>query len=176
MNLELTFIGNYCDVPWLPKNSSMDIALCNKIIPDIVGKTISVFAFVFSGDNVVILEHANKDRGLEIPGGHVEPGETVFEALEREVIEEIAASIKDVEIFGAQIITKDIPEDKYPDLLSNQLFFIANLDKYEDTEVAPDSLGALEIDKYEFLDHLKENNSYYALLYEAALTKLSKIN
>ena len=142
----------------------------------IIGKTISVFAFVFSGDNVVILEHANKARGLEVPGGHIESGETVTEALKREDIEEIAASIKDIEILGCQIITKDTPEEKYPDLLSNQLFFIANLDKYENIEVAPDSLGAFEMNKYKFLEHLKDNNSYYALLYEAALIKISKNN
>lgn len=168
-NTNIKTIESFSDISWLPENSVMEVALCDIIDNDAMGKITSAFAFIFNGDKVVLLEHANKNRGFDIPGGHIEDGESELEALRREVLEEVGAKISDIELLGCQIIRKTIAEAKYPDLLSSQVFFIAKLDKYVEVELEVDSLGAYEMDKDEFLDYLTNNNSYYTPLYEAAL-------
>ncbi|MDN4493750.1 NUDIX domain-containing protein [Ureibacillus aquaedulcis] len=50
----------------------------------------------------------NKKRGIEFPGGKVEPGETVEEAAIREVYEETAVEISDLKWF-AQYVVHDAP-------------------------------------------------------------------
>ncbi|HTE22585.1 MAG TPA: NUDIX hydrolase [Candidatus Limnocylindria bacterium] len=62
------------------------------------GKSISaVFALVFNeaGQLLVI----RNERGWDIPGGHVEAGETPEEALHREVAEEAYATIKNARLY-----------------------------------------------------------------------------
>jgi len=68
-------------------------------------------AAVFRGDSVLLVERGKgAPRGLwSLPGGHVEPGETVREAAERELLEETSvtarleglADVRDVMIRGA---------------------------------------------------------------------------
>ncbi len=171
-NKNIQPIRSFIDISWLPENSVMEVALCDRIDYSAMGKITSAFAFIFSGDKVVLLEHANKARGFDIPGGHIEDGEAELEALRREVLEEVGANISDIELLGCQIIRKTIAEEKYPDLLSSQVFFTAKLDKYVEVELEVDSLGAYEMDKEEFLTYLIDNNSYYAPLYEAALQRV----
>lgn len=45
----------------------------------------------FSGDRILAIRN---ERGWDIPGGHVEPGESTLDALKRELAEEAGASVK----------------------------------------------------------------------------------
>lgn len=52
----------------------------------------AVLAFVFYGDTVVLADIAG--RGWCIPSGHIEPGETIEAACEREAFEETGARLR----------------------------------------------------------------------------------
>lgn len=69
----------------------------------------AVFLIAIDGDQILAIEN---DRGWEIPGGHIEKGETHEEALVREVQEEAGASFSDAKLFS--IIGSD-NQDKYKD-------------------------------------------------------------
>jgi len=49
----------------------------------------AVFLIAFDNDQVLSCQN---ERGWDIPGGHVEPGESLIECLQREVEEEAGAS------------------------------------------------------------------------------------
>jgi len=51
------------------------------------------------GDGWVILRHENGD--WDIPGGTLEPGETYMDALRRELLEEVGATLRSFQILGA---------------------------------------------------------------------------
>lgn len=57
------------------------------------GKLWAVLAFVFYGDKVVLADI--RHRGMCIPSGKIEPGETLDEAIVREVWEETGAVLRD---------------------------------------------------------------------------------
>lgn len=80
------------NISWLQDGAVMSIWLKSKDekIPDsIIGKSTSVFAFIFdkNKENIIVLEHTDKKRGYDIAGGHIEDGESNLEALHREVLE-----------------------------------------------------------------------------------------
>lgn len=51
----------------------------------------------------------NKKRGIEFPGGKVEPGETLEEAAIREVYEETAVHISDLKWFAYYVVHDKVP-------------------------------------------------------------------
>ena len=53
----------------------------------------TAYAIAFSGDKFLMVWH-NKRNGWEMPGGHVEEGETSEEAAKREFLEEAGYEIK----------------------------------------------------------------------------------
>jgi len=63
--------------------------------------------FTGSGKIVLVAGHAGK---WALPGGHVEPGETLEQTLAREVLEEACATVTQSEYLGAQeVIDPDNP-------------------------------------------------------------------
>ena len=165
-------IKTYTNITWLPANSTIDIINTNAIKNE-YGKSTSVFSFIFNQDKsqILLLEHANKIRGYDVPGGHIDPGETISIALHREIMEETGAIVKNEKIIGIQLIKKDKPEDKYPDLISNQVFFVSTLDTITTNELASDSLGIQMVGIEEYKELLNTNqNMYLKELLELALT------
>ena len=158
----------YTNISWLPKNSSIDIVFKdNPSIP-----VTAVFCFVFSPDMeyIYLMENVNRSRGLDIPGGHIDPGETPIQALHREILEEIGLSIKNIDFVGSQIITKDIPEDKYPDLVSSQNFYTAIINSIETDSFEDDSLERVKMKVSDYIDYLNtKSDCYYKDLFFRAI-------
>lgn len=91
----------------------------------------AVFLIAIDENKILAIEN---DRGWEIPGGHIEQGETHEEALVREVQEEAGANFSDAKLFS--IIGSD-NQDKYKNTV--MLVYLTNnfkLDKFIESEDA----------------------------------------
>jgi ADP-ribose pyrophosphatase YjhB (NUDIX family) len=86
-----------------------------------------VFAFIIKDNKILVIRNKKENRGLEIPGGHVERNETPEAALKRECLEEASVTIKDIRISILYEIL-DPQATKYPKR-SHQVFYIAHTDE-----------------------------------------------
>lgn len=78
----------------------------------------------------LLLAIRHEERGVDIPGGHLEPGESPLQALAREVLEEACATITDVRELGAVVVEQVDPfrVSRYPPV-SQMLMFSSQLDR-----------------------------------------------
>ena len=79
-----------CVQPWLPEGSKYSLHRCDGRLPPAQAVT-AVFALGVKDGKMVLID--DEERGWDIPGGHVEPGETLDQALRREVREEAGCEI-----------------------------------------------------------------------------------
>jgi 8-oxo-dGTP pyrophosphatase MutT (NUDIX family) len=91
----------------------------------------AVFCLAFSGDRIVL---TRTKRGWEMLGGHIEPGETVHEALYREAHEEGGFTPRQHRLFGYKKIRAKQPVPSrvagqfYPFPIGYVTYFIATSD------------------------------------------------
>lgn len=105
--------GNHVKLTWLPKK---EFSNYNDVT--------SVHGYCFYKGNVLLVHI--KGRGFNIPGGHMENGETPEQAFHREVYEEGYVKGK-VQYLGAIEVNHEenplyVPGGKYP-LIGYQLFY-----------------------------------------------------
>jgi 8-oxo-dGTP diphosphatase len=98
----------------------------------------TAFVLAFYGDQLLMSNLVR--RGWDIPGGHIEKGETPEEAARREVYEETGAQLASLQLLGYQHLHVQAPKPEiyshpYPD--SYQVFYTAQivaLDGFEPTD------------------------------------------
>lgn len=115
------------DVFYIPRPNRVEIVLTNELAP--LELTRTAFLLPVCSDGAFILAN-NQRRGWEIPGGHIEPGESMEEAAVREVFEEVGASITKARPIGylRMISEGDAPEHwRYPHPVSYQQFFTGDV-------------------------------------------------
>ncbi len=114
-------------------------------IPDEVSCS-SAYVLAFREGQVLM---AQLDRGVDIPGGHIDPGETVYDAMVREAQEETGIVIKSAQVFAVQTIEvfADKPENyPYPYPTSHQAFYITTDFEMGEFTEDEDSEGPIWID------------------------------
>lgn len=84
------------DIGFLPKPNEFRIVLGGFVPPRELTTSVGVFAF--EGDSLLLANLSA--RGWDLPAGHIETGESMEEALHREVWEEAASTIVDLEVLG----------------------------------------------------------------------------
>ncbi|MDQ2799522.1 MAG: NUDIX domain-containing protein [Armatimonadota bacterium] len=81
----------FTTVYWSAWNSDATFAPGEQLPPESEGRLWAVLAFVFYGDKVALADI--EGRGLCIPSGKIEPGETLDAAMAREAWEETGATL-----------------------------------------------------------------------------------
>lgn len=109
----------------------------------------SVIAVLRYQHQFILVEH--KDRGVDFPGGHVEPGETPDTAMRREIQEETGGSVRDMRLFGylvlspaAPIARTDRAGEFYPFPHSYLPFYLCHLDTLADADIGDTDILSLK--------------------------------
>jgi len=115
------------DLDWLPPGTELSVIKSNKL--PAVELITSVFTLCFSGNKLLMINH--DERGWDLPGGHIEPGESLEEALRREVLEEAGATLSEYKRFfhvKTQLNGPKPPEWKYPYPVCYMVCYLSKLD------------------------------------------------
>lgn len=131
------------NLSWLPLPNRISWHLSSDSPP--TGLVTSVFVLAFDGERLLMFQHVR--RGADVPGGHVEKGESPEEAALREVKEETGRLVHSLRPLGFQHmeLLGQKPEGyRYPYPESYLQFFTGELDESgARAELAEDSAGAL---------------------------------
>lgn len=127
-------------VSYLPTPNVVETYICPwSWTPEMAELITTAFVFPFFADGRLVLTH-NRRRGIEVPGGHIEPGETPWAAAKREVKEETGYVVLDLVPVGylKMTINAEKPEGyKYPYPVSYQQFFASRLDHRTQDDYIP---------------------------------------
>lgn len=114
------------DINWLPQPNEGTIVLSSLLpVRDLIGT-----AFVLAFDGGRFLHTKLVKRGWDLPGGHVEVGETPEETARREAYEETGATLGPLHLLAYQRLRLLGPQPaqyKYPYPESYQVFYWAHL-------------------------------------------------
>lgn len=156
--------GNVISKQYLPCVSQL-FYCPNRQIPSKYHSNKVTGAFVIGIDSegsLYLMKH--KTRGVDIAGGHVEPGEDVRAAARREFIEETGINVENYELFqvGDKIMdaldVRTIPHEfKYP-MTSTNRFYCALLSPEQTANIQPvneddESSGVIIVPRDQIMNH-----------------------
>lgn len=157
--------------PWIPYDNKVEFYLCNSR-KEFPAPVTTVHGFFFDDEKRILLVEHYK-RGWEVPGGHIEEGESFEEAMHRELLEEAQAISGPLNQLGflKKIALEAKPEDcTYPHPESYCLFYSGRINKKSPFK-GDDHIVAAD---YFTLDTARENAwiQAYNEYFEAALKSL----
>ncbi len=126
------------NIAWLPQPNEVHLVLTDTLPP--LQLVTASMALAFK-DECVLLTNLVQ-RGWDIPGGHIEPGEHPEETVQREVYEEAGARLGELHLFAYQhmVIRAAKPKAyRYPYPESYQVFYVSiveALDTFASTDEA----------------------------------------
>lgn len=122
------------DMKYVPLPNTSELVLTSLLPPLRIAPT--AFLLPYLPDGTLVLA-TNRRRGPEVPGGHVEPGETLAETAMRETMEETGCEVTDLRPIGFQrLVSKGVaPEGyRYPFPVSFQQYFTGRVTGMRDFE------------------------------------------
>jgi ADP-ribose pyrophosphatase YjhB (NUDIX family) len=130
----------------------------------------AVFLIALDGSKILAIKN---ERGWEIPGGHIEQGETCEEALIREVTEEAGATFSDAKLLA---IIESSNQDKYKDKV--MLIYATKNFKLGEFIPSEDAFEREVIEIEEFLKRYKEgasNNVKHIMNFPEIIARAQKL-
>lgn len=122
----MQIVGTGYNITWLPLPNEIALILDDQLPP--LSAITSALALAFDGERILMTNL--RQRGWDIPGGHLDPGETPEAAMRREVMEEAGALLTDVQLLGYQRIRLlgQVPDGyRYPYPDSYQILYLARV-------------------------------------------------
>lgn len=168
----MQILGVGHNISWLPLPNEIALILADQLPP--ISAITSALALAFDGERILMTNL--RQRGWDIPGGHMEPGETPEAAMRREVMEEAGALLTDVQLLGYQRIRLlgQVPDGyRYPYPDSYQILYLARVaDLIEFAGNAEASQRAFFVPSAaEELTWVQENR----LMYDQALARVKQL-
>lgn len=157
------------DVAYIPVPNVVDVVVSDSVLVPEVNPT--AFVFVFTPEGSLVMAN-NRRRGLEVAGGHIEPGETAEQGAIREAREETGAAVEGLLPVGffRSLTQAERPEGyRYPFPVSCQQFFAAIAERIEAYVPNDECLEPVTLTPDEAMSTLREAES---ILFQAALRKL----
>ncbi len=109
--------------PHLPKENKAETYF-SQVFPYEANTVPGVFCLVFCGNQVLFTTEADIGHpDVDIPGGHIDPGETPNQALKREVFEETGITFETYALSAFQTYTIENPPEGYPYANPSHLLF-----------------------------------------------------
>ncbi len=120
----MQFLQKIDNPTWLPSGSYAEAYLSNELPP--LELCVSVYGFIYC-DGHILFTHGEDDHAhdFELPGGHIELGETPEQAIARELVEETGVTPEAVSLVAInKTHTPNTPENyRYPSPTSYMLFY-----------------------------------------------------
>ncbi len=121
-----TLVSTDRAIPWMPQPSEGRLYITDELPPR--EQLSTAFAFVFVGEQLLLTRL--RDRGWDIPGGRIEPGEAPEAAALRELWEETGAHAQIAELLGIQeleILGPRPEKHRWPYPISVQVYYLCRL-------------------------------------------------
>lgn len=161
----MELISEQEQVDWLPDNARLSLYRIDRLPErELIS---SVHAFCLEGAKLLFVKHQN--RSWDIPGGHLEAGESAEQALKRELLEEAAVQIEQPEPVACLQVAfgKPYPQSlKYPVPISYLVIYKTYVKEmlefaahYETTE-----RKFFTVQEISELDWVKRNRSLFEFL------------
>lgn len=164
----IRLISTEKNLPWIEAESTLEMFISDEMPP--AHECSSVYAFVFKESALLqtdLREGERPIRQLDIPGGHIDPGETPEEAVIRETLEETGVRIEQPRLIAYAKVTIDSgkPENyRYAYPVSYILFYKADAYKELPFEGNEEVYGRVWLPKDEYESSLwcRENRTLVA--------------
>ncbi len=165
--MKVEHIKHQKDVLYLPEGSSIDTYL-SEIFSHDTSLVTAVFGLVFYENKVLFTREADEGHpDIDIPGGHVESGESVEDAVMREVYEETGVTITDFHVVGFLEFTvpKQPLDYPYPTPKGYMLFYVAVLKEFQQ---GSEHAVWLTIDEARQTQWVQNNRALFESIYQEA--------
>lgn len=119
------------DVTWVPRENIVKTVLSDSLPAN--AQCTSAYSIVIKDGNLLqteLKEGERPNRQLDIPGGHLDKGETPERAVVRETFEETGVRVKTIKLLGYKEVTvsSEKPKDyKYPYPTSYMAFYLCEV-------------------------------------------------
>ncbi len=163
-------ISKETNLPWIETDSVLETYIASEMPP--IELCSSAYAFVFKNGALLQTELREGERPLrqlDIPGGHIDEGETPEEAVIRETFEETGARIKirGLVAYSKVTVTSSCPTNyRYPYPISYMLFYEAEVEEETDFKGNEEVHGRVWLLPEEF------HRSEFCIKNKALLTKV----
>lgn len=155
------------NVGYLPEPNTIEFFMSEDMTP--LDLTATAFMVPLLGDGSVVMAN-NRRRGLEFPGGHIDPGETSCKAAHRETVEETGYWVSHIKALGylSQVTLAPCPPGyKYPWPVSFQQFYTGDVMSFEPYVENDECLSPIIVRPWEARTKLDAHR--YAI-YQAAIS------